>query len=164
MFIDATTTDDVSEFYDFGVVPPGFYRASIAGVQLKQSKSSDAQYIEFTFVGVADKVKGKKFWHICTVQSSNDVAVQIGHKSLKDVVFALGAKGIDTNNMPKFESWAIGKEAVLQIIIEKDKMKSGELRNKVKTVFHVSGKHRNAELKMEEPKKQVIESKEDVPF
>lgn len=148
---------------NYGTVPKGNYKCLITGVKYKKAQASSTEFFEFELSGLEGAAERRKFWFTTTFKCDNDKAVTLGHAQLADIMWIGGIAAFQKPE--ELNDKMNGKELIAAVIVEKDK-RSGEPRNRVQTVFHTSGKHRNPKMTLNQtaPKTEFGPSSDDVPF
>lgn len=87
MFFD---TANEQEQKSFSLIPDGTYRAVVAGMLYKQTKTGTGAYLAATFQ-IADGVhEGRMVWQNFNIENVNEKAQQIGRSQFKSLLKALG--------------------------------------------------------------------------
>lgn len=72
------------------ILPAGSYTAVVTGVETKNTKSGDGQYIQVEFTISSHGNEGRKIWDNFNIKNANQKAVDIGLGKLKSMALAMG--------------------------------------------------------------------------
>jgi hypothetical protein len=126
---------DVSELpqasKDYSVLPAGWYSATIAGAEVKETKAGTGEYIAIKYSITGPTHQGRVIFGNLNIKNPNPKAEEIGRQELGDIMRAIGlARVTDTDQL-------IGGSLVIKLDVKEDK-KYGE-RNEVKGFKAVMG-------------------------
>lgn len=126
---------DVSELpqasKDYSVLPAGWYSATIAGAEVKETKAGTGEYIAIKYSITGPTHQGRVIFGNLNIKNPNPKAEEIGRQQLGDIMRAIGlARVTDTDQL-------IGGSLVIKLDV-KDDDKYGE-RNEVKGFKAVMG-------------------------
>ena len=126
---------DVSELpqasKDYSVLPSGWYSATIAGAEVKETKAGTGEYIAVKYSITGPTHQGRVIFGNLNIKNPNPKAEEIGRQQLGDIMRAIGlARVTDTDQL-------IGGSLVIKLDVKEDE-KYGE-RNEVKGFKAVMG-------------------------
>jgi hypothetical protein len=126
---------DVSELpqasKDYSVLPAGWYSATIAGAEVKETKAGTGEYIAIKYSITGPTHQGRVIFGNLNIKNPNPKAEEIGRQQLGDIMRAIGlARVTDTDQL-------IGGSLVIKLDVKEDE-KYGE-RNEVKGFKAVAG-------------------------
>ncbi len=126
---------DVSELpqasKDYSVLPAGWYSATIAGAEVKETKAGTGEYIAIKYSITGPTHQGRVIFGNLNIKNPNPKAEEIGRQQLGDIMRAIGlARVTDTDQL-------IGGSLVIKLDVKEDE-KYGE-RNEVKGFKAVMG-------------------------
>lgn len=120
---DASTVEPAGS-YD--LLPEGEYVVSVESCEMKQSKASGDQYLQFKFVVMQGEYTKRLIFHNINKWSKNEMARQIADRELSAICHATGIiKPRDTAEL-------VGIPMLAKITIEKDKTGQYGDKNKIK--------------------------------
>lgn len=90
---DSTAEEAKNATKKFEPIPAGKYRAIIANVEDKKTKSGTGKYIKFEFLVTGGFYDGRKIFENANYENPNPQAVQIGYQTLMNIGKALGYEG-----------------------------------------------------------------------
>ena len=108
---------------NFEPLPVGKYRAIIANVEDKETKSGNGKYIKFEFLITGGGYDGRKYFENANYENANPQAVQIGYQTLMNIGKALGFEG-------KYDPMeCMDKMLILELGIKDDKQTGNKVNN-----------------------------------
>lgn len=99
----------------FEPLPVGKYPVAITKAEIKASKSGGS-YFNFKLTVLDGEFKSRTLFHMCTLENSNEKAVQIGRGQMKDMLIALGFETPSFDSIMDLE----GHKAIATVAIKTD--------------------------------------------
>lgn len=116
---------------NYGVLPAGWYSATISRAEVKPTKSGTGEYINLMYTVTGPTHQGRAVWGMINIKNANPETEEIGMKQLGELIRATGVVHLsDTDQL-------IGKDLVIKLTV-KDDERYGE-RNEVKAFKAVQG-------------------------
>ena len=116
---------------EFNPLPAGWYSATIAGAEVKETKAGTGEYIAIKYSITGPTHQGRVIFGNLNIKNPNPKAEEIGRQQLGDIMRAIGlARVTDTDQL-------IGGSLVIKLDVKEDE-KYGE-RNEVKGFKAVMG-------------------------
>lgn len=85
---------------NFDPIPAGWYSATIAGAELKDTKSGTGQYINVRYDITGPSYEGRVVFGMLNIRNQNPTAEQIGHQQLGELMRAIGLAAVqDTDQL-----------------------------------------------------------------
>lgn len=98
---------------NFDPLPPGWYSATMAGAELKATKSGTGQYISVRYDIIGPTHQGRVVFGNLNIRNQSPKAEEIGRQQLGDICRAIGlAKVSDTDQL-------IGHSLMIKLSVEK---------------------------------------------
>ena len=117
-------------------LPAGDYAIQCVGIELKNTKDMNGQYLVTQFEVLSGERKGARIFSNFNIKNRNQQAVDIALRSIKQWVQAAGGTGSEQLTMGLLQSLQ-GKEVFAAVGIEVDKNGQYDPKNSIKR-FHVT--------------------------
>ncbi len=116
---------------NYGVLPAGWYSATISRAEVKPTKSGTGEYINIMYTVTGPTHQGRAVWGMINIKNANPETEKIGMQQLGELIRATGVAHLsDTDQL-------IGKDLVIKLNVKEDD-RYGE-RNEVKGFKAVQG-------------------------
>ena len=110
----------------YDLLPPGWYIATIASADLKNTKRGDGQYIALRWDVTGPTHQGRVVWGNLNIRNPNPKAEEIGRQQFGELLRAVGLSRVkDTDQL-------IGGSCQIKVSVQKDKTGEYEDRNEVR--------------------------------
>lgn len=84
----------------YGLVPAGWYQATIAGAELKNTKAGNGKYIAIRYDITGPSYQGKTLFANVNIKNPNPKAEEIGRQQLGEIMRSIGlSKVTDTDQL-----------------------------------------------------------------
>jgi len=102
--LNGFNANDVDPNFAFEAIPAGKYLAAITESEMKPTKSSGGQYLQFTFQVIEGEYKGRLIWSRLNLDNPNATTVKIARAELSAICRAVGVPApkdsIELHNIP----------------------------------------------------------------
>lgn len=110
----AFITDEMPSGGNYEALPAGWYSATIAGAEVKATKSGTGRYIAVKYSITGPTHEGRVVFGNLNIQNPSEMAEEVGRKQLRSLMEAIGlAKLTDTDQL-------IGASLKIKLKIESD--------------------------------------------
>lgn len=97
---DTYRTEDMPESAGFDPLPAGWYTATIAGAELKDTKAGTGQYIAIRYDITGPSHEGRVVFGNINIRNPNPKAEEIARQQLGDIMRAIGVPAVqDTDQL-----------------------------------------------------------------
>lgn len=92
--------DEMPQSSNFDPIPAGWYTATIAGAELKDTKAGNGKYISVRFDITGPSYEGRAVFTNLNINNPNPKAEEIGRQQLGDIIRAIGLPSVtDTDQL-----------------------------------------------------------------
>lgn len=102
--LNGFNANDVDPNFAFEAIPAGKYLAAITESEMKPTKSSGGQYLQFTFQIIKGEYKGRLIWSRLNLDNPNATTVKIARAELSAICRAVGVPApkdsVELHNIP----------------------------------------------------------------
>ena len=102
--LNGFNANDVDPAVGFDPIPAGKYLALITESEMKDTKSGDGKYLQFTFQLLEGEFKGRMLWTRLNLENANATTVKIARAELSAICRAAGVMApkdsVELHNLP----------------------------------------------------------------
>lgn len=110
---------DLPASQGYGIIPTGWYSATITKAEVKQTKAGDGEYINICYSITGPTYQGRTVWGNINVKNPNQKAEEIGRQQLGELMRAIGLAKVTNSDQ------LIGGALSVKVTV-RDSEKSGE--------------------------------------
>jgi len=123
--LNGFNANDVDPAVGFDPIPAGKYLAAITESEMKDTKSGDGKYLQFTFQILEGEFKGRMLWSRLNLENANATTVKIARAELSAICRAVSVMApkdsVELHNLP-----------LLITVAQKKRQDTGEMGNVIK--------------------------------
>ncbi len=123
--LNGFNANDVDPAVGFDPIPPGKYLAIITESEMKDTKSGDGKYLQFTFQILDGEFKGRMLWTRLNLENANATTVKIARAELSAICRAV-------NVMAPKDSVELHNLPLIITVGHKKRKDTGEITNVIK--------------------------------
>jgi len=102
--LNGFNANDVDPAVGFDPIPAGKYLAAITESEMKDTKSGDGKYLQFTFQILEGEFKGRMLWSRLNLENANATTVKIARAELSAICRAVSVMApkdsVELHNLP----------------------------------------------------------------